>query len=201
MKFVGTIYKGAKPDDFETFRKLPEELSSFMEQVNGATILFGGFTFKGCLHTPKWLSLREVWMGEYALYKTYPSLTENDIPFGQDVFGDQYILRERIVFRLLAEQGILESYQCSLPVFLKEVENNPFDFLQLTSFKELMDSGVKANPGQLLNIYPPFMFNSDIPRSYRLISAEEQISFLKNLYLKTKNLPDGVPVDFKVLLK
>ncbi|MGL1889092.1 MAG: SMI1/KNR4 family protein [Reichenbachiella sp.] len=182
----------------ETFKKLPVELANFLKQTNGLIALNGGIHIRGCVSQPNWISLDEVWTGESSLYRTYDCLTETDIPFAQDPFGDQFILRDETVWRLNSEYGELENLELSFNGFLNAVINNPIEFLMLESFNQLFEMNIRLEPGQLINVYPPFMFNSNDERSFKPVSTKEQIQLLKKLYLETKDLPEGQQIEIKV---
>ena len=191
MEFTGVIYQNKEIDDLETYKKLPVELATFLKQTNGLIALNGGIHIRGCVIQPQWNSLKEVWTGESSLFRTYSCLTETDIPFAQDPFGDQFILRDGTVWRLNSEYGELESLELNFNGFLNAIIADPIEFLMLESFNQLFELNIRLEPGQLMNVYPPFMVNTNDERSFKPVSANEQIQFLQMLYQKTKDMPEG----------
>ncbi|QSE98990.1 SMI1/KNR4 family protein [Fulvivirga lutea] len=188
MEFTGIIYHNTDISDKSTFDKLPKELQDFFSQVNGIIAYNGGLQIRGCINEPEWISLEAIWSD---LHKTYDCLTKEDIPFAQDAFGDQFIWRNGHIHRLSAEFGELEDLELDFSSFLEKETENPVDFLMLESFNQLYDSDIRLSPGQLMNVYPPFMFDTNDNRSFKPVPAKEQIDFLKSIYLQTKDLPDG----------
>lgn len=191
MQFTGVTYQNTELTDLPTFERLDGELKGFIEQVNGLVAYNGGIQFRGCVKDPKWISLEEVWTGASALYKTYDILTASDIPFAQDGFGDQFILRNNVVYRLSSEYGDLENLDVTLFGFIGEIIKNPVEYLMLAAFNDLYEMGVKLDSGQLINVMPPFIIETEETRSYKPVSTFEQLEFLKNIYQQTKNLEDG----------
>jgi hypothetical protein len=198
MRFEGIIYENHKITDFVTFEKLTDELQNLLKNYNGVTCLHGGFQIRGCVNEPKWISLEEIWTGKSSLYKIYDLLLENDIPFGQDCFGDQFLLRNNEVIKLSAETGEVEFLSVSLAEFLTKIEDNAIEFLNIPSFDRFIGLGIELLPGQMINVYPPFALNMGGNRSFRAVSAIEQIDFLKYLYLQIRDLPDGAQIEIKV---
>ena len=191
MKFKEVTYHNTEITDKGTYKRLPSELKEFYSEYNGLVICNGGLQFKGCVNEPKWISLRDVWTGLLSLHNTYKDLLESDIPFAQDCFGDQYLLRDGSVIRLSSESGDIDNLDLTFKQFIDEVIKRPTEFLALESFNDLNEMDIKLKEGQLMNVFPPFMFNCDGDRSFKPVPAEEQISFLKSIYSQTKNLPDG----------
>jgi hypothetical protein len=199
MRFKNIIFENTEITDFETFEKLPNYLQEFLKHKNGFIALNGGIQFRGCVSKPSWLSIENIWLGNNSLLNTYESLSASDIPFAQDGFGDQFIIRDNNVLRLSLENGLLENLDLSFKEFLNLIEINPIEFLMLEPFEALFDLGKKLMPGQLMSVYPPFTFDSDKVRSFEPISAMERVNFLKDLYTQIKDLPDGSDTRFTVI--
>jgi len=87
--------------------------------------------------------------GELALSKLYPLIQADDYPIAQDCFGDQFLIRQNSVIKLMAETGDIEEYNCSWEQFLTWVDEAPEDKLDLPENLTLAS-------GQLLFAYPPF---------------------------------------------
>ena len=154
----GLLFKGQCIDDMATYNKLPKELQDILNETNGYISLGGGFHLRGACFTPKWHSIANVWNGEYALLKFYPSILPEDIPFAQDCFGDQYVLRQNNVLKLCAETGDIENMQMGVIEFFSNINRNPVDFLLLQPFVDFYSESGILEPGQLLSVYPPFCF-------------------------------------------
>jgi len=200
MEFTGITYHNNEITDFETFEKLPNELRDFLKQSNGLIAFNGGLQIKGCTSNPDWISLQEVWNGKLRLVQTYDCLLETDIPFAQDPFGDQFILRDNLVYRLNSKFGELENLDLTFNKFIEAVVNNPVEVLMLESFNQLFQMKIRLKPGQLINVFPPFMFDigNNEERVFKPVPAPEQISFLKKLYLETKQLSEGQNIEIKI---
>lgn len=200
MEFSDVTYSGPPVDDTEVLELLPADLRSMIEQENGFVAFRGGLHVRGACAVPSWHSLRGWWLGENSLADKYPLLRRGDIPFGQDAFGDQFLLREAKVWRLVAETGDLESLELSLVEFLSAAAADPFEFLALMALLEFEREGGALEPGQLLSVFPPFCVKSDSEtRSYRAVSAEDRLAFLADLADQVANLRDGDIVRFKLV--
>src|SRR5436190_17613681 len=100
MNLADVTWKGPAVDDLELFRRLPGELVRLLQQQNGFIQYHGGLHVRGACRTPQWHSLRAAWLGKNAFHRFYPDLTPEDIPFAEDCLGDQFLLREKDVWRL-----------------------------------------------------------------------------------------------------
>ena len=198
MNLPDTTYQNETIEDRDTFNLLPNELKEFIFKCNGLVALNGGIQFKGCVNLPKWISLYETWKGKLKLYNVYEAVESTDIPIAQDAFGDQYLYRNGNIFKLNSESGELESLNCTLKQFIKNIETDAIDYLSLQQIFELKDMGIELKNGELMNVYPPFIFKSESERSYKPVPAIEQISFLQNLYIQTKDLEDGQSMNIEI---
>ncbi|MCB0664359.1 MAG: SMI1/KNR4 family protein [Saprospiraceae bacterium] len=197
MKFEDTIYESEDISDRATFDLLPSELKELYLGINGVVAFNGGLYLRGCVIEPKWLSLWEIWKGDTALSKIYEHIDQADIPFAQDAFGDQFIWRAGQIYRLMMETGDLENLNLSLNDFFDEIFTDPVKFLILEPLRELGRRGIVLVPGELMNVYPPFMFKFEGERSFKPVSSVEQIEYLQSIYIQTRNLSDGQKVRFK----
>src|SRR5687767_7342070 len=100
MKLEKITYIGPDEIDMDFFGRLSKEHQSLLKVMNGFILFGGGLHFRGACYSPDWHSLRCVWTGEHALHKLFSEIGEDDIPFGQDCYGDQFILRDEIAYRL-----------------------------------------------------------------------------------------------------
>jgi hypothetical protein len=183
-------YRGPPIDDLPTFEQLPAEYQALLEQINGFIQWGGGLHGRGACHEPAWHAIATAWRGELALHRLYPAVRESDVPFAQDALGDQYLLRD--VWRLAGETGELESVGVGLFDFLATAQNDPIATLSLQPLVRFWEQGGALEPGQLLNVYPPFCFQESARGvSFRPTSSAGQIRFLAALVAQLANLPPG----------
>ncbi len=149
-------YTGPAIDDPEILAKLPTALTALLEQTNGFIQFKGGLHVRGACLAPAWHSLRDAWVGPNAFHRLYPEVEQDDIPFGEDCLGDQFLLREGEVWRLFCETGELESLELSFKKFMKEAADDPMEVLGFEALLEFQRDGGKLEPGQLLAASPPF---------------------------------------------
>lgn len=179
MNFDECTFQGPAIETPTLLDLLPGEYKQLLIKINGFIKFAGGLHIRGICVDPDWHSLLKVWTGDLALAKLYPSIDEQDIPFGQDCIGDQFLLRNGIVHKLWAETGELESLACSLNDFLANADVDPVEYLSLQPLLQYQYEGGSLQPGKLLNVYPPFCTKESANGvSLRAISALEQISFL-----------------------
>jgi hypothetical protein len=189
MKNEPIKFQGSKISNLETFGKLPESLQMLLQQTNGFIAFDGGLHIRGIVNFPDWHSLEKVWFGDFALYKLFPNLKSSDVPFGQDCFGDQFVLRNETIWQLMAETGDLENLHLSLGEFLTRVEESPIEFLLLQPLQRFKDEGGKFENGQLLNVYPPFCTEEAKEGvSLQAIPMFERISFLADFAKQINDL-------------
>ena len=108
--------------------------------------------------------------GELALYKLYSSINNEDYPIAQDCFGDQFLIRDNLVIKLMAETGDIEEYNCTWEAFLSWVDEDPIERLDLPD-------NLKLETGKLLFAYPPFCTVEGSNASIKAIDGMELISF------------------------
>src|SRR5215213_5445947 len=156
MELRDVIYEAPPIDDQDLLARLPHAYRQILEQINGFIQFYGGLHIRGVCAAPRWHALGEVWFGDHALSSLYSAVHADDIPFGQDVLGDQFLLRDVLVYRLSAETGELESLGCTLLEFLERAQNDPVGYLSLQPMLQFYNDGGTLTPGQLLNVYPPF---------------------------------------------
>lgn len=154
---------------------------------------------RGACREPAWHSLREAWLGDDAFHRHYPDVHADDIPFAEDAVGDQWLLRDGQVLRLAAETGEVESLGVDLEGFFAAVEADPIETLGLHPLLQFHQEGGKLQPGELINIYPPFcMKESGDGVSLRPVPARERHAFLWDMAAQLRDLPEGAGVEFRV---
>jgi hypothetical protein len=187
-------------DDLEVLDLLPVELAEYLREVNGFIRYDGGLHMRGAVLEPGWHSIREAWAGDLALSRSYSTLSSDDVPFAQDALGDQFLLRDSTVFKLYAEIGTLENLNVDLSEFLRQADDDPIEYLELQPLRDYLDSGRTLEPGQLLNVYPPFCsVESADGVTCSAVAAEDRLRFLQQLVAQIGDLRDGAKMKFRVV--
>jgi hypothetical protein len=198
MAFVNTSFSNPLIDDLQLLTRLPEEIANALRNQNGFIVEGGGFHMRGACLSPLWHSLRAAWEGEFALNRLYPSVSETDIPFGEDCFGDQYLLRDKRVARLIGETGEIEDTGTNCAEFLAHIEAEPIEFLQLQHLCRFQQEGGILKPGYLLSVYPPFIAEECVNPSLRPIPALELRSCLADFASQIKEVQDGQKIRIEI---
>jgi len=194
------MYLGPPIDDPEILASLSSELTHLLRRANGYVAYNGGLHVRGACHDPKWHSLRSAWLGPAALHRLFPVLSSSDIPFGEDALGHQFIIRDGVVHRLDAEVGELESLAVDLADFDAAARSDPVEYLRLQPLERFRAEGGSLEPGQLLSVYPPYVFQESASNvSLRAIPASDRIAFLAHLAASIRDLPDGARVSMPPL--
>jgi len=103
------------------------------------------------------------------------------------------------VHRLTAETGALESLGVDLAGFDASVHADPVGCLSLEPLQQFRAEGGALNPGQLLNVYPPYCTDvGEVERSLRAIPAADRIGFLASFAAQIRGLPDGTAIRLEV---
>ena len=193
-------YQGPPIDDLATQERLPAEYRGVLEEINGLIEFGGGLHVRGACKHPVWHALSTVWTGELALHALYPAVRATDIPFGEDALGDQFFLRDGVVYRLWGETGEVESQACDLLNFLRAAQANPVEYLSLHPLIQFHNEGGTLEPGQLLSACPPFCVKeSGAGVSLRAIPATERIAFLADFARQVGNLPDDTTFRIEIV--
>ncbi|MCR9248585.1 MAG: SMI1/KNR4 family protein [bacterium] len=188
-----TTYQGPPIDDPEILAASPPELQAVLTRLNGACLFRGGLHLRGAVLAPEWHSLRYAWESEHAFHRLYPEIAETDVPFGQDSVGDQFLLRDGEVWRMLAEDGDLEPLGVGLEQFLANVNADPLDYLVMHPLVRYDDEGGRMQPGQLLVAFPPFIAaeSAEGQAALQAVSALDAIRFHADLAQQLRDVPDG----------
>jgi hypothetical protein len=190
-----TDYTGPEPDDPEILERLPERLRG-----NGFIAHGGGLHVRGACREPAWHSLREAWLSGNAFHRHYPAVRPDDVPFAEDAVGDQWLLRDGEVMQLEAETGEVESFGLDLDAFFAAVEADPTETLGLHPLLQLQEEGGRLEPGQLINVYPPFCMKEAADGvDLRPVPAHERHAFLRSLAAQLRDLPEGATIDFRIV--
>jgi hypothetical protein len=186
--------------DGEVLAALPRDLIALLEQINGFIVSEGGLHVRGVCSAPPWHSLRSVLFGKSALHKLYPVLLATDIPFAQDCVADQFMLRERLVWKLQSETGDLIPMELTLSAFLEAVESNPIEFLGMQPLLRYQREGGSLQPGQVLSVYPPFCTAEAANGvSLRAVPVGQAISFLAEFARSISSIGDGEKFEVKIV--
>lgn len=192
-------FRGAPVDDPEMMSRLPADFRQLLTEVNGFIMFDGGLHIRGACLEPDWNSLRKVSEGELALPDLYTRVQYEDIPFGEDCLGDQFLLRDGIVHRLAAETGELSSLNVGLFAFLDEAQKDPVNYLNLQPLlKFQQEQGRSIKPGELLDAYPMFcMAEAANGVDLKAVPASQRISFLAHVAAQISKLPEGAKIQIK----
>ena len=191
VRLDGVTWKGPKIDDREILRELPEALRELLGWENGFVLHGGALHVRGASTEPEWHSLRTAWHGDEALHKLYSAMQPDDVPFAQDIFGDQFLLRDEVVMRLFAETGEVEKMAEDLDEFIAGVN------VDLEGYLNVQPGALE--PGQLLLAYPPFCFDADGAKvEFSPVPASQVIQFHAKVAAQLKDVPDGAKIEFKV---
>jgi hypothetical protein len=198
MNLSRVTYEGQAIDDTELLHDVPSPLAGLLREINGLVAFGGGLHVRGACLEPAWHSLRAAWRGATSLAERYPGVLVTDVPFAEDALGDQFLLRDGVVYRLAAETGELESLGVELTEFLQRAAEDPVGYLSLEPLVAFERDGGVMEPGQLLSVYPPFCTNASQPRSIEAIPAGDRLAFLASLGEQLRDLPDGGTISFRV---
>jgi hypothetical protein len=190
MDISSVTFRGPPIDDEPVLARLPANLQALLRSMNGFIQYHGGLHVRGASAGPAWHALRAVMEGEFALHALYEEVRPEDVPFGQDCVGDQFLLRNGEVHRLFAETGEVEFAAAGLRSFLEAAQADPVEFLKLHPLLKLQSDGSGLQPGELIHAYPPFC-TKEAARgvSLRAVPAQQVISF--HAAMAAQLPPDG----------
>ena len=192
MTLTGVTFSGPDLSDSALLDTLPEAYAEVLRQLNGFIAFGGGLHVRGLCEAPVWHSIEAAWHGEHALHYLFPVLRPDDIPFGEDCMGDQFILRDDAVHRLSAESGEIKSLGLGFVEFLEQAGARPVHFLMLRPLLNFQGEGRRLQPGELLDVYPPFVSGESAQGvSLRAVPARERIAFLADFARQFSDVADG----------
>jgi len=199
MEFPGLTYRGAALDDVDILDRLPMDLQQLLAQRNGFVGFRGGLHVRGACKEPAWHSLRAAMEGPESFAQRYRVVKATDVPFAQNVFGDQFILRGNAVHKLDAYADTLEPVADDLTGFFFKVQEDPITLLSLGHLAQYEGTGETLRPGELLMEWPPFVVEgSEKGVTLRRIPAQERLEFLADIAKQLRGVADGTKVEFKV---
>lgn len=185
-------YTGPPIDDQATLARLPRDLRELLEARNGFIAFGGGLHVRGACAEPRWHSLGYWWTSDDALHRQFRPVLPDDVPFAEDALGDQFLLRDGEVHRLVGESGEIQALGMGVRGFLDATERDPDGFLMLDVLSAFRAQGGRLAPGQLLSVYPPFVaVESQNGVSIKAVPVAERIGALAELVRAVERLPDG----------
>jgi hypothetical protein len=191
MTLSGVTWAGPTIDDLELIQRLPRDLAVLLRAKNGFILHSGTLHVRGASKKPGWHSLRHAWEGANSLSGLYSDILATDVPFAEDMLGDQFLLREGLVVKLDAETGEVEKKEDSLRSFFEKVDQDIEGYLNL-SFEH------KIEPGELLLAFPPFCLKESAGGSkMKACPAAKVIGFHADLARQIRSVPDGGKIEFK----
>jgi hypothetical protein len=130
-RMIDCSYVGPPIDDPALLDELPVALRSLLTRTNGFVAHQGALHVRGACHAPTWHSLRYWWRSDDALHRRFSAIRSTDIPFAEDGAGNQFVLRDDEVHRLVVAHGELEALSMGVVGFLSAVERDPVGYLDL----------------------------------------------------------------------
>ena len=190
-------WRGPAIDDRALLARLPSDYTEIREQVNGFIACHGGLHVRGVCNEPSWHSIAVVWTGELALHELYPDVESSDIPFAEDIFSNQFLLRAGEVCQLDAGQESPQRLGYGLEEFLRLASSDPHEFLCVGAIERVRAEGRELLPHQGVSVYPPFIIKAD-SYSFRPVPRLELIGFYADIVRQLRDLPDGTEVEFRI---
>jgi hypothetical protein len=191
------IYAGAPLDDPAILDRVPADLAAALRARNGCIGYLGALHVRGACQAPAWHSLRHAWEGPDALHQLFEEVGPADVPFAEDAFGDQFLLRDGRVVRLSGELGEVGAVAESLESFVASLWSDAEQVLDYQPLLTFRQGGSELRPGELLAAHPPFALQSDrSTRELRAVDALERRRLLAALARRLHGLPDGAEVRF-----
>lgn len=218
FELTNVTWEGPACDDVELLPKLPTMLRALLQQEPSGFIQFhGGLHFRGACREPGWHSLRAAWLGPKAIRKGYPRMTKDDVPFAQDFLGNQFILRDEQVMRVVGETGevgppipglamigsdvALDPPALRLDVFIQAIQG--FDgALDLQLLDRYLEAGQTLAPGDLVHVYPPMCSReaaSGIGLRATPMKAQARLDFLATVARAVRDAAPGARPSFPLI--
>jgi hypothetical protein len=192
MNATNITWRGEPADDVAILRELPPDLAKHLGEVNGFILYNGALHVRGASVSPEWHSLRAAQEGPNAFHRLYECVRATDIVFAQDQLGDQFLLRDNQVWRLMSETGDVQCLSESLDHFFEQVDEDIEAFLNV-------ELGRTTKPGQLLLAYPPFVMRTTDGRIVlKPGPATDVIRFHADLAEQIRNVQDGRSIKLKI---
>lgn len=195
ITYKGSAYEGGS----EIEELLPENLFGLLTQINGFIQYGGGLHVRGLCKDPKWHSLEEIMIGELSLHEKYSEVQTTDIPFAQDCVADQYLLRNKLVYKLLSESGEVEALGFGLATFFSRVEENSQEFLGLEPLLQLHSENEYLEPGQVIHVYPPLCTAQAANGvSLKPVGVVDALGYLADLSSQIQAIEEGETFEMRI---
>jgi hypothetical protein len=193
-------YSGPPVDDGQLLERLPSGLRAALEARNGCVAYRGALHVRGACLAPAWHSLRNAIEGVQSFATLYPEVRPGDIPFAEDAFGDQFLLRDGQVWQLAAETGELAEIAPGIEDFFESVIADIGGVLGYEPVQAAGLAGGEVPPGKLISVYPPFVAEAgEGGRSFRAVDGLEVRTALASFAAQIRELPDGATVQIRVV--
>lgn len=201
MNLEHITYTGPEFDESSNvIENLPDNLVSLLRQINGFVQYGGGLHLRGVCNEPEWHSIENMMNGPISLHNSYTAITDTDIPFAEDCVGDQFLLRNRNVIKLLSETGEVEEYGFGLATFLNNAAENPVEFLGMEPLLQLQNEGGELKPGELIHVYPPFCTKEAANGvSLKAVPSSEALLYLADFSKQISGLGEGEQFEVKLV--
>ncbi len=167
---------------------LPSELECYYNRKCPLYLFNGNLQIRGTSENPEWNNIFRYWIGEKAFYKRYISIAKADVLFGQDAYGDQYFIRNSIIYKLFCETDEIYCFEQPFHAWLETVYQDPEKYLSINPENLI-------NPGKLLLAYPPFCMKESKNCKIKEIALDEVIEFHAELAGKIRNLKNGEKIE------
>jgi hypothetical protein len=193
-------YSGPPIDDSPVLDQLPSSLHAALVARNGCLAYRGALHVRGACLAPPWHSLRSAMAGPQSFMALYPGLPAGSVPFAEDAFGDQFLLREDRVWHLTAETGEIAEVASSVEEFFDALLGDIAGVLGYEPARAVGLVGGELGVGQLISVYPPFVMDAGGDgRSFRAVDALDARAALAAFAAQIRDLPDGATVQIKVV--
>lgn len=165
----------------------------------------GFYCFESALHVfpsacdPTLMSI-ERWNSNDLWRKEYGSAVEGHVFFAEDVFGDQFGLNRGKVYRFDPESGEIEESATNLEKWAGRIlADTDYETGYPLASAWQQQNGPLA-PGTRLVPKVPFILGGEykVDNLYAL-DAIEAMKYRADIWNQIRNLPDGTPVNIKVL--
>ncbi len=192
MTLQGVIFQGPALENPSKLQGLPDDLIEILWQVNGFVAYAGGLHIRGMVDEPGWHSFDRYCSGGMALRQLFHEVRDYDIPFGQDFLGNQFLLRDSVVFRLRADTGEISSMGVGLGQFLGESREAPIEYLGLELLARYHQEYGALEPGQLIHTMPPLCLDRGEQKlALKAVPADQAVTYLASVARQVTDVPDG----------
>lgn len=192
-------WTGPEINEWALLEALPSSIGGILRQNNGFVACGGGFHFRGICAMPDWHSLQAAWTGPRAIHRLFPQVRDSDIPFAEDCFGDQFLLRDFKVWHLDAETGLLHPLNLTVRDLFAALATRPVEFLGLQPLVSFQEQGHQLAPDQSLLCWPPVATRqAQEGLTVKAVGRLQQLEFLSQVARQMAAAKPGETFEFKV---